>query len=186
MSSTSRLYLVLKPIQIPRLALVGLCRYAQNESAAAGRDLIGTVHHGRCCGYPRVYIRYCTAAHVPVLSRALAPKRPGASHSSAGENWKWKRQISPSHDAASFFSHDEQISPRQPQTQHRLSGPRNRSSRTRSSSPIASLDPPLAALEDDSRPPPCPLTLLDLRIGARYRCASPSNRNHAYVTESGT
>lgn len=32
----------------------------------------------------------------------------------------------------------------------------------------------------------CPLTLLDLRIGARYRCASPSNRNHAYVTESGT
>lgn len=132
--STSRLYLVLKPIQIPRLALVGLCRYAQNESAAAGRDLLGTAHHGQYYEHPRVHTRFCTSAHVPVLSRALAPKRPGASHSSAGENWKWKRQTSPSHDAASFFFHDEQISPRQPQTRHRLSGPRNRSSRTRSSS----------------------------------------------------
>ncbi|UKZ68549.1 uncharacterized protein TrAtP1_009575 [Trichoderma atroviride] len=32
--------------------------------------------------------------------------------------------------------------------------------------PVASLGPPLAALEDDARPPPVPLTLLDLRIGA--------------------
>lgn len=69
---------------------------------------------------------YRLFAAAPVLSRALAPTRPGASHSSAGENWKWKRQTSPSHDAASFFFHDEQISPRQPQTRHRLSGPRTR------------------------------------------------------------
>lgn len=120
------MYLVPKPLQIPRLALVGLCRYAQNGSAAAGRDFAGTALRRRTPRAAQGTPGYCTFAHVPVLSHALAPKRPGASHSSAGENWKWKRQTSPSHDAASFFFHDEQISPRQPQTRHRLSGPRTR------------------------------------------------------------
>lgn len=151
--STSRLYLVLKPIQIPRLALVGLCRYAQNESAA-GRDLSTTASRRRHCTHWQVHIRYYTSAHVPVLSLELAPKRPGASHSSAGENWKWKRQTSPSHDAASFFF------PRRA----------NFTSPTPDPAPlvwasqllfshllfvsVASLGPPLAAFEDDARPPP--------------------------------
>lgn len=150
-----------------------------------GSDLGDTAphRHRRRCQQdtPKYWPWWCC---ISAVFARLAPRRPSASHSSAGENWKWKRQPALSRRRIFFFTTSKfhLANPRPGTaclglafahpTDCRQSGPTIDSSRR-----------PLGHRLFPARSPPRWLVPFLRLIPSSIAL---SNRNHAYVTESAS